>query len=196
MSNDYRNRSKERLRSETGHLLKDLMVSCLDRAEKILRPNLDSPKWQQFRFEILNLGNDKQRQLDDRFADYTIEFRPQIIFSVKYIGEDHKSAVDISNFEFTFVKDEPNIKITLLDNQKNVEALRKVAESIRSGVVFQKDGKVTYEVWGLASIFLDAIPFFDSNKCFKGKTLERYEEWKEQVYELEGKGNVKETNKN
>ena len=195
--NDFRVRSRDRLEAECTKLIKDLYVSCLDRAEKILNPNRKSSEWKQFRFEILNLGNDKLRQMGDKFDDYAIEFRPQILFSVKYIEEKHREAVDdkLSHFDFSFIKGQPNLRITLPNNTTNENALDDIWTSVRCGCkFFSKDNKlVTLEIYGLTEVFSYVIPFFDNNQCFKGKTLEKYNAWKEKVYELEsqGAGNVK-----
>jgi len=198
---DYRIRSKDRLQTEVEKLIKDLYVSCLDRAEKILRPDRRHPTWKQFRFEILNLGNDKIRQLDDRMSEYEIEFRPEIVFGVKYISDNTRSNIEdkVSNFQFYFYKEQPGMRIELTKSQSNKELLNKIAESIRCGVVIDEEDKKTvwWESWGLAESFASVIPFFDSNKCFKGKALEDYKSWKEQVYrtEAQGVGNVKKTSK-
>jgi hypothetical protein len=176
-----------------------LYVSCLDRAEKILRPDKRHPSWKQFRFEILNLGNDKIRQLDDRISEYAIEFRPEIVFGVKYISDNTCSDIEdrVSNFQFYFYNGQPGIRIELSRSQTNIDLLKNIAESIRCGIVINKDDKKTvwWESWGLAECFSSVIPFFDSNKCFKGKALEDYSNWKEQVYQAEaqGVGNVTET---
>lgn len=189
---DYRDRSKERLEQEATKLLKDLMVSALDKAEKILHPDKRHPTWKQFRFEILNLGNDKIRQLSERMEDYIIEFRPQIVFGVKYISDDERNDIEekVSKFDFYFYNGKPGIRIELPRTEANAELLNKIWESVRVGIVINRDDKKTvwWEAFGLGDIFSNVIPFFDSNKCFKGKALSDYTEWKEKVYALEAQG--------
>jgi len=189
---DYRDRSRERFEDEVAKLLKDLMVSALDRAEKILRPNKRGDGWRQFRFEILNLGNDKLRQLSDKLDDYEIEFRPQIVFGVKYISEDDRKDIGnkVTKFDFYFYKGQPGIRIELPKSVDNTKTLATLRENIRCGFVINAEGKETcwWESYGLAEIFNTVIPFFDKNQCFKGKALSNYNEWKEQVYALEAQG--------
>lgn len=190
---DYRIRSRDKLQEECQKLLKDLYVSCLDRAEKILKPNKRDAEWRQFRFEILNLGNDKIRQLNEKLLDYEIQFRPQIVFGVKYISDSEQEDLSdrISKFDFYFLEDgQPGLRIQLPKTDKNEELLKKIWESIRSGVVVKptEQSWVFYEVCGLYEVFDKVIPFFDSNQCFKGKTLENYNNWKEQVYKSESEG--------
>jgi hypothetical protein len=168
------------------------MVSALDRAEKILQPNKRDDAWRQFRFEILNLGNDKVRQLSDKLDDYEIEFRPQIVFGVKYIGEDDRADIEkkVTQFDFYFYKEQPGIRIQLPKTLENTQTLTTLRDSIRCGFVINAEGKETcwWESYGLAEIFSQVIPFFDKNQCFKGKALSQYNEWKEKVYALEAQG--------
>lgn len=182
---DFRDRSKERLDGEMAKLFHDLMVSCLDRAEKILRPDLRSQQWTQFRFGILNLGNDKIRQFRDRLADYSVEFRPAI-FSVEYNVD-----VPLENVvEITFSKStDKDVFFKLKTNS------RVVVETLKGNltcgdIISSDDGKQwTFIVEDLFSIFHKLIPYFDNNNSFKGQTLDRYKEWKEKVYLME-KGNA------
>ena len=175
---DFRNRSKARFENEMTKLLKDLYVSCLDRAEKILRPDKHGDAWKQFRFGILNLGNDKIRQLADKLEDYTIEFRPAI-FSVEY-----KVDVPTSQLvEFDFEAHEDDVWF------KAIAMSREVVDALETGLgcgfTQTYSGREEFIVEGLYDIFHKVIPFFDKNECFKGRTLERYNTWKEKVYSLE-----------
>jgi hypothetical protein len=163
-------------------LLKDLYVSALDRAEKILRPDKRGDAWRQFRFGILNLGNDKIRQLSDRLEDYSIEFRPAI-FSVEY-------KVDVPDeklVEFTFSAkhaDSVSFQIT----SKNVSVIDAIVEALGEPERRGADRQTTLaycDYVGLYTAFHRIIPFFDKNDCFRGQTLERYNDWKEKVYSLE-----------
>ncbi len=178
---DFRDRSKERLEDELGKLFHDLMVSCLDRAEKILRPDKNSNYWSQFRFGILNLGNDKIRQFKEKLMDYSIEFRPPM-FSVEYnVDVPIENVVEIT-FNASASKD---VFFKLKTNIKAVADLLK--ESISCGTVIKVDTLKRWEftVDGLYDNFHKVIPFFDNNTAFKGATLEKYKVWKEQVYLLE-----------
>jgi len=189
---DYRDRSRDRLEDGTVKLIKDLFVSTLDRAEKILRPNKNAPDWKQFRFEILNLGNDKIRQFCDMLDDYEIEFRPQIVFGVKYISESDRSDVaeKVSNFDFYFYNGAPGLRIELAKSAANLHLLTTVRDSARCGLIVNADDKDTmwWESYGLSEIFSQVIPFFDKNQCFKGQALSDYTEWKEEVYAMEAQG--------
>jgi len=180
---DYRVRSKERFESEITKLFKDFMVSCLDRAEKILRPDRDSKDWQQFRFGILNIGNDKIRSFRDTLKEYNIEFRP-IIFSVEY-------NVDIpieKLVEFNFEVREGGVPVFTVDARSpNLPTVLK--DSLECGTYSTFENIHRYQVDGIYNVFHKVIPFFDSNNCFKGVTLVRFRLWKEQVYSLE-KGNA------
>ncbi len=176
---DFRNRSKIRFESEMKKLLKDLYVSALDRAEKILRPNKQGEAWKQFRFGILNLGNDKIRQLSDRLEDYSIEFRPGI-FSVEYTVDVPASKL----VEFDFHADITGVYFQIVSTDKNVIFQIEKALACNSEVT-SISGEHTLKISGLYSVFHKVIPFFDQNECFKGKTLERYNEWKEKVYAVE-----------
>jgi hypothetical protein len=182
---DFRDRSKDRLDVEASKLFHDLMVSCLDRAEKILRPDTRSQTWNQFRFGILNLGNDKIRQFKDTLVDYSIEFRPTI-FSVEYnMGVPPENIVEISfdasDAKAVFFKLKTNIK-SVADTLKG---------NLGCGNVIPVDNgtKWNFVVEDMFNIFHKLIPYFDNNNSFKGQTLERYKEWKEKVYLLE-KGNA------
>lgn len=180
--NDFRERSKKRFEEEISKMFKDMMVSCLDRAEKILG-DVSDEAWDQFRFNILNLGNDKIRLFKERLHDYSIEFRPTI-FSVKYnMGIPSEKLV---NFTFAFI--DKNKPFFAIDTNDDVAELFKT--SLGCGVIknLQVPGLVRFEVEGMYDIFNRVIPFLDQNKCLKGKTLEKYNLWKEQVYNLE-KGN-------
>jgi len=184
--NDFRDRSKTQLKEKTNKFIKDLYVSCLDRAEKILKPSLSSPKWRQFRFEIMNIGNDKIRQLNDVLEEYRVEYRPPI-FSVEYkidVGESK-----VADFHFSFVEDEDPC-FTM--RSTNLEALKQVQHTLSCGFISDPEGTdlYTFHIMGLYDIFHKAIPCFDNNNAFKGKTLERYNAWKEKVYKLES-GNVR-----
>ncbi len=181
---DFRVRSKARLEKEVSKLFHDLMVSALDRAEKILRPDVKSQMWTQFRFGILNLGNDKIRQFKDKLPDYSIEFRPSI-FSVEYNID-----VPIENVvEITFGESLANVVFFKLKTN-----IKSVADTLKGSlgcgnVLPTDDGtKWTFIVEDFFNIFHKLIPYFDNNHNFKGSTLARYEEWKEKVYLLE-KGN-------
>lgn len=189
---DYRDRSRDRFEDEVTKLLKDLMVSALDRAEKILQPNKRGDAWRQFRFEILNLGNDKVRQLQDKLDDYEIEFRPQIVFGVKYISEDDREDIEerVTRFNFYFYEGHPGIRIEVPKSVQNTQMLTTLRDSIRCGLVVNAEGKKTcwWESYGLSEIFNQVIPFFDKNQCFKGKALSEYTEWKEKVYAMEAQG--------
>lgn len=179
---DYRDRSKERFQTQTTKLLRDLMVSCLDRAEKVLGTPVDSPRWGQFRFDILNLGNDKIRLLDDVLKDYDIEFRPPIVFSVKYNSIPFEKWAD---FQFKFDGAVPILSIDT-GYEKTIQLLIK---AIGCGTSIQLDTGWRYHVEGMYDIFNKVIPFFNKSECLKGKTLEKYMAWKEQVYTVE-KGNA------
>ena len=189
---DYRDRSKDRLEKEISKLIKDLYVSCLDRAEKILRPDKRQDYWRQFRFEILNLGYDQIRQLGDRLDDYEVVFRPEIVFGVKYIRDNERSVIEeqVSKFDFYFYENQPGIRIEIARSSVNKQLLTTVWEAVRCGVVVDTEEKATiwWEAYGLAEIFSQVIPFFDNNKCFKGQALEDYNDWKEQVYKAEAQG--------
>lgn len=174
---DFRNRSKARFESEMTKLLKDLYVSCLDRAEKILRPDKRGEAWRQFRFGILNLGNDKIRQLTDKLEDYTIEFRPAI-FSVEY-------KVDVPTdrmVEFDFIATSSEVVFQM--KSTNSLIIKDVHDAIGGEYCHNNDTPALI-VRGMYDAFHKVIPFFDQNECFKGPTLERYNEWKEKVYSLE-----------
>ncbi len=180
---DFRERSKDRFQAQVSKMLKDLMVSCLDRAEKILRPGTNTPKWEQFRFDILNLGNDKIRLLSDTLRDYNIEFRP-IMFSVEY-------NVDIpveKLVEFAFEVDDMLTPHIFVDCRSE-EVANTFKSSLGCGAVMQQAGVYRFWATGMYDIFNKVIPFFDNTNCLKGKTLEKYTSWKETVYTLE-KGNA------
>lgn len=179
--NDFRDRSKSRLDAEVSKLFHDLMVSCLDRAEKILKPDTYGQVWSQFRFGILNLGNDKIRQFKDKLIDYSIEFRPAI-FSVEYnINVPEENVVEIS-FGASHAKD---VFFKLKTNLKSVADALKGNLGCGS-VIPSSDGKKwDFVVEDLFNIFHKLIPYFDNNNSFKGTTLDRYKEWKEKVYLLE-----------
>ncbi len=160
--------------------VKDTYVGCLDAAEKLLGVDTRSTSWRQFRYRVLNLGNDKIRQVDVELQDYTIEFRPAI-FSVEY-------KVDVPDgklveFEFGFVDDEPYF--TMLS--KAEEPGKAVSEALSIGYFVRNPGNGlwVFGVKGMYDLFHKVIPFFDKNECFKGKTLERYNTWKEKVYNME-----------
>lgn len=176
---DFRNRSKLRFKNEMERLLKDLYVSCLDRAEKILQPDKSSDNWKQFRFGILNLGNDKIRLLYDKLDDYTIEFRPAI-FSVKYNVDVPSSK--LAEFTFEIVDNIPSFRVIC----SNKTLLNTIYDALQCGTINDNN----YVVNGMYNIFHKVIPFFDTNECFKGKTLERYNTWKEKVYILEKDSNA------
>ena len=172
---DFRNRSKARLAGEMEKLLKDLYVSALDRAEKILRPDKRGDAWRQFRFGILNLGNDKIRQLSDRLEDYVIEFRPAI-FSVEYRVDVPTSK--LVEFDFVAEQDDVSFKITAT----NSAVIDNFTEVLGQPQTMGHD----FAVWdGLYVAFHRVIPFVDKTDCFRGKTLERYNAWKEKVYAME-----------
>ena len=180
MANDFRNRSKSRFASDMEKFIKDLYVSCLDRAEKILRPDKRGEAWKQFRFGILNLGNDKIRQMYDRLEDYSIEFRPAI-FSVEYTVDVPVSK--IVEFEF---KADGKYEILFSVKSANADIILQLDEAIGGSTLAGSDNKSSHVGWtGLYSAFHKVIPFFDKNECFKGKTLERYNAWKEKVYAME-----------
>lgn len=177
---DFRDRSKVRFSEEMQKLLKDLYVSCLDRAEKILQPDKRSDAWKQFRFGILNLGNDKIRSLDHIMRDYSIEFRPAI-FSVEYKVDI--PAKQLVEFEFK-CDDIHNVSFSVESKELKPVELLIEALGTPSGNGANSDGFHAY--WsGLYTVFNKVIPFFESNECFKGHTLERYNAWKEKVYEME-----------
>jgi hypothetical protein len=177
---DFRDRSKERFEEEVSKLLKDLMVSCLDRAEKIFyKSSISEDSWKQFRFNILNLGNDKIRIFREKLVDYSIEFRPPI-FSVKYNVDVPQDK--IAAFKFSF-KDG---KVPVFTVSSTIGASELLKTSLECGVCTkQKDGTVIYTVEGMYDIFNKVIPFADRTQCFRGKTLEEYKEWKELVYKQE-----------
>lgn len=184
---DFRDRSKEKLESEVGKLIHDLMVSCLDRAEKILGANnFKQDVWRQFRFNILNLGNDKLRYLKDYLNDYSIEFRPTSIFSVEYDRQIPKDQLVEIYFEAS------SITKTVFKLRSSTKSLADDLQRILgcgSVVPVDDSKKWDFIVEDFFSAFHKLIPFFDNNKCFKGKALDRYKEWKEKVYNLE-KGNA------
>lgn len=176
---DFRDRSKKRFEDEMSKMLHDMMVSCLDRAEKILGDDVSDDTWDQFRFNILNLGNDKIRLLKERLQDYSIEFRPSV-FSVKYnVGVPADKLV---TFFFTFTdKGQPLFAV-----ETNSDA----AEVLKSGLGCGLSSPigpnlVRFEVEGMYDIFNRVIPFLDQNQCLKGATLVKYGNWKEKVYNME-----------
>lgn len=168
-----------------------MYVTVLDRAEKMLKPPKYSDEWKRYRFEILNLGNDYMRQVDLILKEYDIEFRP-VIFRVKYTND--KSIIDESkviNLDFGFKEDvpyfyiitgiNPNLKIELLD----------LSEVLGCGKFIEDSRIYCLKFEGMYDIFHKLIPFLVSKDSIKGAALERFNDWKEKVYQIEGKGYAK-----
>lgn len=183
MIKDFRDRSKERLESEMTKAVHDLMVSCLDRAEKFLKPNTNGEDWRQFRFNVLTLGNDKIRFVKDRLSDYAIEFRPAVL-SVKYTIDSNVEAQfdKLIKFSFFFDNGYPMYFVEC-GTEKVAELFRKNMEVGR--VVKVADDKWRHCVDGMYDIFNRVVPFFDSTNSLKGHALDSYKEWKEKVYKME-----------
>lgn len=184
---DFRDRSKLRLESEVTKIIHDMMVSCLDKTEKILGYKFNDKQWGHFRFEILNLGNDKIRYLKEKLTDYSIEFRPTTIFSVEYDRTIQKDQLIEIYFEANSIN---SVVFKLRTATKSLaEQLQKILGCGSVVPVNDNNEKWDFVVQDFFSAFHKLIPFFDNNGCFKGKALERYKEWKEKVYSLE-KGNA------
>lgn len=191
---DFRLRSKEYLANELKDCFHDMYVSALDRAEKHLRPDKKSKEWEFFRFEILNMGNEYIRRVDNILSEYLVEFRP-IVFSVEYKGTPNVSNSRLASFEFGFKDDQvPFLRIWMPGSEESNNCLLDIQELLDCGRVLNTtEGALVYLVEGMYDVFFKVIPFFTTTNSLKGKALERFNAWKEKVYELEGKGtkNVK-----
>jgi len=181
----FREKSKTQLNEDLKEIIHDLFVSCLDRAEKILKPNLNSQQWNQFRFEILNMGNSAIRDLKPILNDYQIEFRPSI-FKIEYRVGEHvvNSLSDLPGVYFRWdAKEQPELLINTGQGETSLTLATELVNGLKCGKVYEKDGYYIYMVVGLWDIYNKVIPFFDEKKPFRGNSLPKYIEWKEKVIE-------------
>lgn len=182
--------SKKYLEEEIKNICHDLYVSALDRAEKILKPDRNSPEWKHFRFDILNLGNESIRNIGKSLSNYYVEYRPPL-FSVEYKGEVPNSTNKLAVFDFGFVNNEPCFKVFTNHSDEAHDILIDIRELLECGQLFETKESYSLVVNGRFDCFHKVIPFFLSKNALKGKALERFMVWKEKVYNLEGQGNDK-----
>lgn len=181
----FRKKSKTQLGNDIKEMIHDLYVGCLDRAEKILRPNLNSQEWGQFRFEVLNMGNGALRDVPAILEDYQIEFRPPI-FRVEYKMGDIvvNSLVDLPGVHFMWTqKGQPELIINTGKGEKGMALADNLKLCLQCGGVFIKDEAYLFVVTGIWDIYNKVIPFCDEKKPFRGSALPNYIEWKERVIE-------------
>ena len=187
---DFRERSKEYLTNEFKDCFHDFFVSVLDRGEKILRVNKGGSEWKEFRFTIMNLGNDYIRKVDSILKEYDVEFRP-FIFRVEYSNRGNKIEENkIISLDFGFTDNIPYFRII----SKNIDLkgdLLDLQEALGCGKVSNDATGLTFNINGMYDIFHKLIPFIVNNNIVKGSALERFNKWKEEVYILEGKGYAK-----
>lgn len=182
-------RSKTYLGNELKDMFHDLYVTALDRAEKHLHPNKKSREWEAFRFDIMNAGNDYIRRVDNSLSEYYIEFRP-MIFSVEYKGIDANKLSKTVVFDFGFKDNIPYFALWANNSEEANNNLLDFQELLDCGKIsiVQEKNAIVYVVEGMYDIFHKVIPFFLTTGSLKGRPLERFAKWKEQVYEIEGQG--------
>lgn len=196
---DFRDKSKEYIGEEFKNCFHDFYVTVLDRAEKHLKPNKNSQDWKMFRYEILNIGNSYLRETDDILNDYVVEFRPAIL-TIQTNGEEIPKGKEVA-FSFLLLSRQissnlpkvPAFSMTLVKDEPNKLILEDIADLLQCGIILDDNIKLTLYVEGMHDIFNKVIPTFSSSCPFRGQTLERFNEWKEQVYKLEAGTDVKKT---
>lgn len=197
---DFRDKSKEYVGEEFKNCFHDFYVTVLDRAEKHLHPNKNSQEWKTFRYEILNIGNSYLREVDAILSDYTVEYRPAIL-TIQTNGEEVPKGKEVS-FIFNLLNGQlshkspkiPSFTMVMAKDDVNKAILEDIAELLQCGVILDTNKTLQLYVEGMHDIFNKVIPVFSSSCPFRGSTLERFNEWKEKVYQLEaGEGNVKKT---
>lgn len=179
-------RSKEYLCNEFKDAFHDFYVSVLDTTEKQLKPDRKSKEWEFYRFSILNMGNAYIRYVDELLSEYYIEFRPAV-FSVKYKDTDNNAITKVARFNFEIIGSVPSFSVITENSQAMHDVLLDIMESLECGKIDKVGNELVFAVHGLYDIFHKVIPFL--NGSLRGVTLDKFNAWKEKVYDLEGKGN-------
>lgn len=184
---NFHTRSKSYLSTELKDAFHDFYVTVLDRAEKQLYVNKSSKEWSDFRFSILNIGNNYIREVDKILDEYIVEFRPAI-FSVAYKDGQNKdiSPSSIGNVEFGWKEDHPYFAIGIgLSSDTNI--FKDLADAIGCGKVYTTDKMHYFIVSGMYNVFHKLIPWLTTSNSLRGKALDNFNVWKNEVYSKEGK---------